>query len=499
MLLSERVLGMDAGNLVGIDIGTQGVKGAVFSKDGCCLAEAYVESKLYRPSAGIVEEDPEFQVASVCRVIKRCVKNAGIRSDSVAAIGIDGQTAGIIGIGKDGRNATPYDSWLDTRCAPYIGIMQKRAGERVLAKTGNEKTFKAIKSFVQPAGYAAMRLCGLGCKQAFIDTTYLHFSGFADNKNSRWDTILCKTFKLEMDKLPTIVDPKHIVGHVSRTAAGRCGVKAGTPVVAGCGDTSASFLACGAVRKGVCVDVAGTASVFASTTDQFTPDTKHKILSCSQAATNGLWHNYAYINGGGMNLEWFRKEIAGGGRKAVQKALDFDYLNRMAEKVLPEENAPMFAPHLGGRVSPPVPCLKGAWVNLSWAHTIGHLYHAILESVALEYGIYKSVITDLCPQLKLNEIRVTGGGEKSKLWNGIKADVLQIPVVRTTRQEGAVMGSAMVAGVGAGIFESLQEVAKRWVGRGAVFDPQRDLRDYYVRRVNAYRSLLSHLSDFCAE
>jgi xylulokinase len=247
------------------------------------------------------------------------------------------------------------------------------------------------------------------------------------------------------------------------------------------------------------VDVAGTASVFASTTDQFTPDTKHKILSCSQAATNGLWHNYAYINGGGMNLEWFRNEIAGGGRKAVQKALDFDYLNRMAEKVLPEENAPMFAPHLGGRVSPPVPCLKGAWVNLSWAHTIGHLYRAILESVALEYGIYKSVITDLCPQLKLNEIRVTGGGEKSKLWNGIKADVLQIPVVRTTRQEGAVMGSAMVAGVGAGIFESLQEVAKRWVGRGAVFDPQRDLRDYYVRRVNAYRSLLSHLSDFCAE
>ena len=92
--------------------------------------------------------------------------------------------------------------------------------------------------------------------------------------------------------------------------ARRCGLLVGTSVVAGCGDTAASFLACGATREGICVDVAGTASVFAATTRTFRPDTAHRVLSWGRSAVPGLWHPYAYINGGGMNLEWFRREIA---------------------------------------------------------------------------------------------------------------------------------------------------------------------------------------------
>ena len=116
--------------LIGIDIGTQGTKAALFAEEGKCLAQAFRPSDLYQPKPGVVEEDPERQFTTVCQTIRACVKKARINPASVAAIGIDGQMAGTLGVGKDGRNVTPYDSWLDTRCAPYIKLMEKKAGDK---------------------------------------------------------------------------------------------------------------------------------------------------------------------------------------------------------------------------------------------------------------------------------------------------------------------------------------------------------------------------------
>ena len=312
--------------VIGIDIGTQGTKTAIFDERGQCLGHAFEPSCLVHPSPGVVEEDPERQLQSVCATVKKAIRISGIDKHCVAAIAIDGQTAGVIGIGKNGKHITPYDSWLDMRCAPYIKKMEVIAGDQILAKTGNVPSFnhgpkilwcmhehpdiyEKIKSFVQPAGYAAMRLCGLEANDAFIDTTYLHFSGFADNNKKKWDTGLCQKFGLDTSKLPRIVEPDEIIGQICPQMADETGLAVGTHVVAGCGDTSASFLAVGAIKEGICVDVAGTASVFSATVPKFSPDVSYRTLSCSKAAISGLWNCYAYINGGGMNLEWYRNKI----------------------------------------------------------------------------------------------------------------------------------------------------------------------------------------------
>lgn len=492
--------------LLGIDVGTQGTKAALFTDGGERLAEAFVPSKLHRPAPGAVEEDPERQFDSVCRTIKRCIRDAGIDKAAVAGIGIDGQMAGILGVGKDGRNVTPYDSWLDTRCSDQIKLMERTAGGEVLRKTGCPPSFnhgpkvlwlmhtkkgdyRRIAAFVQPGGYAAMRLCGLDGSAAFVDKTYLHFSGFADNRRSRWDEDLCRAFGVDPAKLPGIVAPESIVGEVTAEAARKCGLKAGVPVVAGCGDTAASFLACGATREGVGVDVAGTASVFAATTARFRADKKHRILGCGQSAVPGLWHPYAYINGGGMNIEWFRGEIAGAG-----EPLDLQRLEELAAAIDPRKGLPLFVPHLGGRVCPAQPDLRGAWAGLTWDHGLGHLYRAILEGVALEYGIYQAVLHELFPRTGLSELRITGGGERSPLWNRIKADVLQTPVRRIARPEGAPLGAAMLAGYGVGLLESLPAAAERWIVRGPAVRPRTLMAEHYARRLATYRELLDHLN-----
>lgn len=497
--------------LIGIDIGTQGTKAVILSEDGTLLASSFRKSALLQPRAGVAEEDPERQVATVCATIRECVGKARIASENVTAVAIDGQMAGIIGMGKDGRNVTPYDSWLDTRCGAYITQMNRLAGDEIIAKTGGAASFnhgpkilwwkheranvfRSIAAFVQPGGYAAMRLCGLTARDAFIDKTYLHFSCFADNRGGSWDIGLCRRFGLDAGKLPRIVDPHQVVGELAGSMAGRCGLRAGVPVVAGCGDTAASFLACGATREGICVDVAGTASVFAATTGHFKPDHRYKVFSCSQSATPGLWHPYAYINGGGMNLEWFCKYIAGFGLSAQPlKCADLD---AAAEAIVPSPELPIFVPHLGGRVSPSWPNLRGAWLGLRWTHHAPYLWRAILEGVALEYAIYQRILRHQHPKLRLVELRVTGGGQRSVLWNQIKADVLHIPVARVSRSEGAPLGAALLAGYGVGVIKNLDSTVRKWIRTGKTIPPNGRVARYYRQRMAAYEAVLKFLNDW---
>ncbi len=496
--------------LIGIDIGTQGTKTALFDREGACLATAFQESRLMRPAPGVVEEDPEVQLRSVLATIKECLLKAQADPSSIAALAIDGQMAGIIGVDREGRNVTPYDSWLDTRCAPYIDLMDREAGEEVIRKAGaapsfnhgpkilwwmkeRPQVFRSIRAFVTPAGYAAMRLCGLKAKQAFMDKSYLHFSGFADNARGNWDSGLCRHFGLDSGILPRIVDSHRPVGELTAEMAGKCGLRAGTTVVAGCGDTAASFLACGATQEGICVDVAGTASVFASTTAGMSPDLENRTLACGQSATPGLWHPYAYINGGGMNLEWFRSEIAGLNQNQ-SKEESFEALNRALERISPRSDDPLFIPHLGGRVCPSRPSLRGAWLGLTWSHTQGHLYRAVLEGVALEYGIYLEILGSLYSGFKPKEVRITGGGGKSSAWNHLKADVLGVPVVRLTRDEGAPLGAALLAGFGAGVFRDLAAAAGSWVETGEVVQPQGQNHELYRRRIRQYRTFMDGLA-----
>jgi xylulokinase len=498
---------MQATYLLGIDIGTQGTKGVLFDRRGRALASAFRKSRLHRPAAGVVEEDPENQFKSVCQCIQACLAEAGIDGARIAAIGIDGQMAGILGVGADGRHVTPYDSWLDTRCAPYIAQMHSQAGAEIIRRTGGPASFnhgpkilwwrgehprvyEQIAAFVQPGGYAAMRLCGLDASAAFIDKSYLHFSGLADNVRGVWDADLCQTFDIAQNKLPRIVDSHAVIGKVVASVARRCGLPSGVPVVAGCGDTAASFLACGATRAGICVDVAGTASVFAATTRQFKADVEFGTLGWGQSATPGLWHPYAYINGGGMNLEWFARDLLNGDERTLLQ------LDRAAAGLTPQDSDPLFVPHLGGRVNPSHPMLRGAWAGMNWAHTSAHLYRAMLEGVALEYCIYRDVLRAVNPEQKIREVRVTGGGEKSAVWSQLKADALGVPLVHVQRQEGAPLGAALLAGYGVGLFDDLDDAASAWIKPGKKIAPRRGLLAHYERRLARYRQLLDGLQQW---
>ncbi len=496
---------------IGVDIGTQGTRAALYAEGGKRLSEATEASQLLHPAPGSIEEDPERQYASVCRTVRACLEKAGIEAIRVAAITIDGQMAGVIGVGAEGRATTPYDSWLDTRCAPYIAEMSRRAGHDVLRLTGNipsfnhgpkilwwkaerKAGFEATRAFVQPGGYAAMRLCGLKGSEAFIDDSYLHFSGFADNARRRWDTGLLAEFGVPASKMARIVAPADIVGAVNAEAADASGLLEGTPVAAGLGDTAASFLACGAVESGTCVDVAGTASVFAATVADFAPDLVSRIMGCGRSAVPGLWHPYAYINGGGLNLNWFVESVSP--RKGEGLEAGLARMGAAIAALEPRPEDPYFIPHLDGRGMPSDPDMRGSWAGLGRNHGEADMYRAILESVALEYAIYRDAVRALHPGLSLAELRATGGGAREGAWNAIKADVLGMRLVVVEDSGGAPMGAALVAARAAGAVEDLAKAATSWVRLGAARAPDPGRGAVYEGRLVHYKRLLEALAGF---
>jgi xylulokinase len=213
-------------------------------------------------------------------------------------------------------------------------------------------------------------------------------------------------------------------------------------------------------------DTAGTAAVLAGCTDTFMADEKHRALLTMRSVIPGLWHPLAYVAGGGEALRWFRDTFyaarAGAPRNETAEERTqglYERLLALAETAPAGSDGLFFSPHLGGRICPAAPEMRGAWVGFSWGHTQAHFFRAILESVAYEYAFYLRILREAIPGLALTETRAIGGGARGALWNQIKADVLNVPYQRLQRAEFGSWGSAMIAGKAAGIFDDLAAVA----------------------------------------
>ena len=130
-----------------------------------------------------------------------------------------------------------------------------------------------------------------------------------------------------------------------------------------------------------------------------------------------------------------------------------------AATIPPGADGLFFSPHLGGRICPAMPEMRGAWLGFSWGHTRAHFGRAVLESIAYEYAWYLRVLGEYIPNLELTEARAVGGGARSDVWNQIKADVLGVPYQRLSRSEFGTWGAAMIAGKAVGIYDDLAAVA----------------------------------------
>lgn len=489
---------------IGIDIGTQGTKTVLCTADGKSIAEAFSASHLFRPDAETVYEDAELIFSSVVETVRKVTEKVEPQMGSVAAIGIDSQMAGIMGIGKDGLAVTPYDSWLDSRCAPYTELLKSEAGNEAILRSGGQiihthaskilwwknerpEIYKKIVSFVQPNAYVAGRLCGLSGTEGFMDPTFLHFNCFSDNQHLSFNESLLSYFKIATEKMPRIVPSESVIGAVKEPYASAMGIPEGIPVIAGCGDTAASSLGAGITRAGIAYDVAGTASVFACCTERYSPDAKYHTILYSRSVVDGLFLPLAYISGGGLCLSWY-SQITGIGLKE---------LDNLSKSAPPGANGVTFLPHFSGRTCPLDDNVQGAFLGLTNNTDSGILYRAIMESIAYEYRGYLSILRESEAIENLDVICGVGGGAKSAVFSQIKADVLGVPYAAQINADSAPGAMARLAGHATGyITGSLTEVFESNLGEQKIYLPNENLSETYIRRSSQYLQFLNTYASY---
>ncbi len=501
--------------LLGIDLGTSSTKAALFTTDGRLLAEADAEVPLYHPRPGVVEQESADFYRTAAETVQSCIRESGIDPQQVAALAFDSQMAGVGMIDENYRETGRFDSWLDMRCRPQIQYIDQNYGDLVTRLTGCPPTcdhgpkilwwkeerpqiYAQTAKFIMPSAYVAGRMAELPADEAFIDYTFLHFSGLSDARQATWSEQLCTLLGVDMQKLPRIVEPWHVVGEVREKAAVDFGLAPGTIIAAGCGDTAAGALGAGIVRPGMIFDVAGTASVLAASTDTFMADVKHRALLTMRSVIPGLWNPLAYIGGGGQALRWYHDQFfnAYQGEQQLDTGVDYQEMIDLAAKAPPGCEGLFFSPHLGGRICPATPEMRGAWLGFSWGHSQAHFARAVLESIGLEYAYYLKILQEAIPNLQLTEARVIGGGARSTVWNQMKADILGVPYQRLGRSEFGSWGSAMIAGKAAGIFDDLAQVAAEHARpAGDALFPDEELHEIYRPLRQRYIDIQAGLQD----
>jgi xylulokinase len=490
--------------LVGVDLGTTRARVALYEPDGTLLAVCARETPLRWEGPGRVDQDPEDFVAAALAGIGDCVAAVGAGPSEVACIGITGQMAGVLGMDRYGRASTAYDSWLDLRCAPELERLDAEHGDALIRIGGcppmvnhapklvwwrrhRPETFARTAKWVMPGGYVAARLAGLRADEAFIDPTYLHFTGLADAHTGTWSPELTAALETPEDQLPRIVEPTTVVGGLTPEAGAACGLTAGTRVAAGLGDTAAAALGAGIVRPGQLLDVAGTAAVLAVSTDRYRPDEDSRTLIAMRGAVAGQWIWLAYLSGGSL-LPWLAELL---GIDVADDPASLVALAAEAASVPPGAGGLLFVPHLDGRVLPSDPSVRGAWIGLRRDHRRRHLVRAVLESVAYEYAGFLRVVRALDPAFVPEDGRVAGGGARNATWNAIKASVLGVPLDRLDRDELSCWGAALVAGSAVGVLGDVAEAAARATRPVHRHEPVPDERAAYAAHESIYRDAVA--------
>ena len=497
--------------LVGVDVGTTSTKTCLYDTSGREVSQAVCQTPLRWYGPDHCDQDPDAFFQAAISTIRDCIMAPGVDPKDVAAIAVAGQMAGILGIGPGWRPSTPYDSWLDLRCTPDVKHLAGVLGKSLVDITGcppmvnhapkmrwwrreGSEAFNRTVKFVMPGSYVAGKLAGLESSEAFIDHTYLHFTGVADARSGVWSTDLLDAVGVPAEKMPTIVRPSTTIGSLSADSAAACGLTTGVPVAAGLGDTAAGALGAGIVRPGQLLDSAGSAAVFAAASDEYRPDRAQRTLIVMRGAVEGQWISLAYLSGGSL-LGWFQSALAGSAVASASAGedVDLDAVTRQVDQISPGAGGLLFLPFLDGRILPSNSSMRGAWIGLNRLHRREHFVRAILESVPYEYSNYLQILRELHAGMEYTEARVIGGGARSDVWNAIKASVLGIPYARLGRDEFGCWGAALVAGHAAGLFPDLAAAATEATPSCDWYQPDPAAKEVYDRMVDLYRESLDAL------
>jgi xylulokinase len=483
--------------LLGLDIGTSGAKAVVCDQAGRVLAAALAEYPLSTPRPLWSEQEPADWWRGAREALRAVVEQSRVSAAQIVGLGLTGQMHGAVFLDQHGAVIRPALLWNDQRTAAECAEITERVGaERLIELAGNPaltgfqapkivwlrnhepEHYARVAQVLLPKDYIRLLLTGVAASDASDAAGTL----LLDLRTRDWSNEILERLDIPRAWLPRVYEGPQVTGTLLPEIAAELGLPAGLPVAAGGGDNAAAAVGTGVVRAGVVSSSIGTSGVLFAHSDAIALDPRGRLHTFCHTVP-GQYHLMAVTLAAGGSFQWLRnilRALPGGA------TLGYDDLTRLAAEVAPGAEGLLFLPYLSGERTPHLdPLARGAWIGLTTRHGIGHMARAVMEGVVFSLRDGLEIMRGL--GLPLDQIRATGGGGRSPLWRQMQADIYGVEVASLVAEEGPAYGAALLAGVAAGVFASVQDAAASCVAVSGTTQPDTRSRARYEEAYAIYR------------
>ena len=482
--------------LLGVDGGTEGLRAGIFDVFGTSLAYASTSYPTQFPAPSWAEQDPNDWWDALGKSVRKAISDSGISVDQIAAMAVDTTCCSVVALDDSGNPVRPALIWMDVRSAEQAEQMVA-TGDDALRINSNGSGPVSAEWMIPKALWIkqnepynfdrAVTIC------EFQDYINLHLTGrlgaSINNVSTRWhcdytENGVPKSLleKLDLGELAEkwpqdVFRLGELVGRLTPRAAGHLGLTPDLPVVQGGADAQIGMIGLGVVKPGNLALITGSSHL-------------HLGLSKKPFHGTGIWGTYAdallpglhTVEGGqtstGSVINWL-KNLFG--------ESDYEALNLDASKLPPGSENLIVQEHFQGNRTPHTdPNSRGAFHGLTLKHGREHLFRAAIEGVAFGSElILDSMRTNgFFPE----SIVVSGGATHSELWLQIHSDVSNLPLILTKNPDAPLLGCAILAAVGAEIYEDIPTAVEQMVQFDRVIEPNSQVNAEYQPFYEAYKA-----------
>ncbi|NHJ20543.1 MAG: hypothetical protein EAX91_06355 [Candidatus Lokiarchaeota archaeon] len=493
--------------IAALDLGTTGCRTYIFDLAGSIISSDYQEWESYYPSPSFVEQNANSWWESIKKTTEGALKKSGIDKSQIVSLSVTNQRETIVPVDKDGNPLHNAIVWQDRRTTDQVEFIKKKVGiDKIYRTTGLtiDPYFSATKilwfkdkkpeiyqkayKFLLVADFIIYKLTG----KYYTDHSNASRTMLFDINNFKYSEDIASELELDLDKMPEAIESGVEIGEINND---EILFDKKTMVVSGAGDQQSAALGVGVVSPGNVKLTTGTGSFMLAYLEKPNFDPSKRVL-CSCHAIPGAWVQEASIFTTGAFLRWFRDELGNEEcRSATEQNVDpYEIMTEEAEKSPMGANMLLSIPHLVGAGAPYWnPYARGLIYGLSLGHKRRDIIRSILEGVAFEVKKNIEIFREL--GLDPKELKLTGGGSRSDLWNQIYSDVLGMTCVRNVIEEATSLGAAILAAAGAGLFsdvvsaaENICKIDKKWI-------PDANRQNFYNKVFNLSNELYTILNE----
>lgn len=488
--------------LLGLDIGTSGVKAILISVNGKIITTKTCNYPLSTPNAGWAEQNPEDWWEATKEVIRNVLADSGIDASGIKGISLSGQMHSSVFLNDKMEIIRPAILWSDTRTSSQCKEIYERTGG--LANLINYVSNPALEGFTapkilwlkqnEPANYQKVNLVLLPKDYIRYKLTGKVNTEVSDGagtlmlnvEKKDWSEEVLKKLDINSDILPPVLDSIDIAGKIKSSVAEETGLKAGTPVAAGGADNACGAVGSGIVKEGRVMVSIGSSGVVLAQTNTPDADKKGRIHLFNHSRPDS-WYMMGVMLSAGMAYSWLQEKMYG-------DTLSYEKLDQLADAVSPASEGLIFLPYLYGERTPHADAdARGVFFGISGKHKQGHFIRSVMEGVT--FGLRDSLELIKEKGIEIEDVRAIGGGAKSKIWQQILADIFGEEISLLNVEEGPAFGAALIAGVGVGVYDSFEEAEENIIEVTKKIAPNSENVKVYNEYYGLYQDLYQSLKD----